>query len=190
MKTVVTKKGTVLPLTNLKGKDYLMTAYRLQWFVEENPIYHISETFLVINDEQTVTQVTITIGDDQGRVIRKAVGTKRETKVSFEDHTEKSATGALGRALIQLGYGTQYALADLDEGTRIVDSPLVDTKLAKAALAQEEHQSKFLDEKLAEPVKKPTFRKPKKVAAVETPVATTVTGNNGSNGSDGDGWIS
>ena len=34
MKTVQTPKGTVLPLTNLKGKDYLMVAYRIQWFNE------------------------------------------------------------------------------------------------------------------------------------------------------------
>ncbi len=27
-----------------------------------------------------------------------------------------------------LGFGTQHAIADLDEGTRIVDSPVVNTK--------------------------------------------------------------
>ena len=32
-----------------------------------------------------------------------------------------------------MGYGTQFALADLEEGTRIVDSPVVDVKAALKA---------------------------------------------------------
>ena len=36
---------------------------------------------------------------------------------------EKSETGAIGRALANLGYGTQFA-PDLDEQDRIVDSPV------------------------------------------------------------------
>ncbi|NJO65875.1 MAG: hypothetical protein HC836_49740, partial [Richelia sp. RM2_1_2] len=113
MKTVRTPKGTLLPLTNLKGKDYLMTAYRLQWFVEENPMYHITTTFPILNDEETVAVCTIHVINDQGQVLRKAMGTKRENLKHFADHSEKAETGALGRALLQLGYGTQYALADL-----------------------------------------------------------------------------
>lgn len=128
MKTVKTSKGTSLPLTNLKGKDYLQVAYRLQWFVEENPRYVINTEFLVLNDEQTVAKATIQVMNEQGQIVRQAVATKRETKKDFSDHTEKAETGSLGRALIELGYGTQYALSDLDEGARIVDSPLVDVK--------------------------------------------------------------
>lgn len=124
MKTFTTQKGTILPLLNLKGKDYMQVAYRLQWFVEENPMYHIDEAYLVLNDEQTVCQVTINVANEKGQAVRKAVGVKRETKKDFSDHTEKAATGALGRALIQLGYGTQFAHADLDEGARLADSPL------------------------------------------------------------------
>ena len=48
---------------------------------------------------------------------------KTEHVKHFADFMEKSITGALGRALSQLGYGTAYALADLDEGVRIVDAP-------------------------------------------------------------------
>ena len=130
MKTVKTAKGTVMPLTNLKGKDYLMVAYRIMWFAEEVPLFHINTQFLVLDDNQTVAQVTVVVLNEQGQAVRKAVGTKRETKSDFSDHTEKAETGALGRALIQLGYGTQYALADLEEGHRIVDSPLADVKAA------------------------------------------------------------
>lgn len=124
MKTVKTHKGTVLPLISLKGKDYLQVAHRLQWFVEENNHYGIVTTFPVLTDEQTVATTVITIMDENGKVLKQVQGTKRESKKDFPDHTEKAETGSLGRALISLGYGTQYALADLDEGDRIVDSPI------------------------------------------------------------------
>ena len=133
MKTVKTKKGTDLPLMRLKGKDYLQVAHRIQWFTEEEQRYTIQTNFLIINDEQTVAQVTVTTFNEQGQIVRQASGTKRETKKDFSDHTEKAETGALGRALIELGYGTQFALADLEEGTRIVDSPVVDVKAALKA---------------------------------------------------------
>lgn len=124
MKTFKTTKGTELPLANLKGKDYMLVAHRLQWFVEEVPSYHINETFLVLNAEETVAQVTINVLNEQGQAVKKVMATKRETKADFGDFTEKASTGALGRALAQLGYGTQFAQQDLDEGDRIVDAPL------------------------------------------------------------------
>lgn len=164
----MTPKGSVLPLVNLKGKDYLMTAYRLQWFVEENSLYHISTQFLVIDDEQTVAQVNIIILNEQGQAIKKAVGTKRETKKDFSDHTEKAETGALGRALIQLGYGTQYALADLDEGSRLADSPLVDTRTASKSIKLAEAPVQSSTETST---KVSSFRKTKPEVAAETPAA-------------------
>jgi len=135
MKTVNTKKGTALPLMQLKGKDYLQVAHRIQWFTEEEQRYTVNSNFLVLSDEQTVAQVTVTTFNEQGQIVRQAMGTKRETKKDFPDHTEKAETGALGRALIELGYGTQFALADLEEGTRLVDSPVVDVKSALKAEA-------------------------------------------------------
>lgn len=124
MKTVQTTKGTQLPLLNLKGKDYLQVAYRIQWFTEEEKRFTVNSNFLVLTDDQTVCQVTISTFNEKGEVVRQAQGTKRETKKDFPDHTEKAETGAMGRALIELGYGTQFALADLDEGNRLADSPL------------------------------------------------------------------
>lgn len=125
MSTVKTKKGTELPLINLKGKQYLQVAYRIQWFTEETPSFHIESEFPVMTADETVAKVTVSILDDQGRVVRKATGTKRENTKGFGDHLEKAETGALGRALIQLGFGTQFALADLDEGDRLADAPVV-----------------------------------------------------------------
>ena len=128
-KTLTTPKGTTLPLTNLKGKDYLMVAYRLQWFNEVEKNFEITTEFLHVDDTQTVCKSTITIFDETGKIVRKASGTKRETMKDFPDHTEKAETGSIGRALLMLGYGTQFALNELDEGNRIVDAPVVDVKL-------------------------------------------------------------
>jgi hypothetical protein len=65
------------------------------------------------------------IVDPQGRVV--STGHKREHKAHFPDFEEKALTGAVGRALLMAGYGTQYALDELDEGTRIVDAPIPGT---------------------------------------------------------------
>jgi len=141
-KSVVTEKGTVLPLVSLKGKDYLMVAYRLQWLSEKYPSYDISTELLLVTDEQTIAKSTITIYDENGKVIRRAQATKRETKKDFSDHTEKAETASAGRALAMLGLGTQHAISDLDEGDRIVDAPLVNTKETSIAVKEEPEQPK------------------------------------------------
>lgn len=128
MKTVKTEKGTELPLVNLKGKDYLMVAYRLQWLTESVPNYTISTELVLLSDEQTVAKAVVSLFDKDGKLYREASATKRETKKDFMDHTEKAETAAVGRALAMLGFGTQHALSDLDEGTRLADSPLESTK--------------------------------------------------------------
>lgn len=128
MNSVQTEKGTVLPLVNLKGKSYLMVAHRLQWLSEKYPNYTIDTELLSVNDDQTVAKATVVLYDETGKVLRRAQATKRETKKDFNDHTEKAETAAIGRALAMLGLGTQHALSDLDEGERIVDSPVVNVK--------------------------------------------------------------
>lgn len=128
-KTVNTPNGTALPLLNLKGKDYLMVAHRIQWFNEVEKNFDITTEFLLINDDQTVCRATVLVKDITGTVVRSVTATKRETKKDFPDHTEKAETSAIGRAISLLGYGTQFALADLDEGARLADSPVIDVKI-------------------------------------------------------------
>lgn len=62
-----------------------------------------------------------TIADGNGG---KATATKSETAASFEDYLEKAETGAIGRALALLGYGTQFTGDELAERHRIVDAPV------------------------------------------------------------------
>lgn len=168
-KIVNTPKGTALPLVNLKGRDYLMVGHRLQWFNEVEQRFRIETEFLLITEEQTVARAKVTVFDTEGREVKTAMATKRETKKDFPDHTEKAETSAVGRALAMLGYGTQFALSDLDEGDRLADSPVVDTTERKAASSSTAATTAVASLKTAvaevsEPKKAGSFRKtaPKK----------------------------
>lgn len=166
---VVTEKGTVLPLLTLKNKKYLMVAYRLQWLSEKYEHYTIDSEFLLLTDEQAVVRSTVTLFDKEGKVIRKAMATKRETKKDFPDFLEKAETSSCGRALSMLGLGTQHALSDLDEGMRLADSPLEDVpktlKPGEIAIGGKvtEQEAKAIVEKVTEPAKVSSFRKTKVV---------------------------
>jgi len=121
---VVTPKGTKLPLLNLKGKPYLMGAYRLVWLNEEYSKFTINTDFLAISEDQTVARSVVTLFDKDGKPIKSATATKRETKKDFPDHTEKAESSSIFRALAMLGMGTQHAIAEFDEGMRLADSPV------------------------------------------------------------------
>ncbi len=117
-RTFKTPKGTELILGDIKGKPYLAVQYRIVWFREEHPDWGIeSECLLATNDE---TRFKAVIKDPTGRIL--ADGYKREDKKGFPDHYEKAQTGAIGRALGILGYGTAYAV-ELEEEDRLADSP-------------------------------------------------------------------
>jgi hypothetical protein len=115
-----TPKGTDLPILNLRGKEYLEVKYRLVWFREDHPDWAIETELLSVSEESAYARATIK--DSQGRVI--ATSHKFESKIGFSDFIEKAETGAIGRALALIGYGTQFCADELDEGERIVDSPV------------------------------------------------------------------
>ena len=104
----------------LKGKDYLPVAWRLVWFREEHPDWAI-HTGIVEHDAE-VGRVVFR-ADITGDGIVHATGHKQESRKRFPDYLEKAETGAIGRALAALGYGTQFA-PDLEEGEDVVDSPV------------------------------------------------------------------
>jgi len=124
MKTFKIKSGLELPLLNLKGKDYLMIAHRLQWLSAEYPKYDLITEMVREEDQTAIFRATITLYNTDGSIVRKATATKRETFKDFPDYIEKAETGAIGRALALIGIGTQFAQQDLDEGSRLADSPL------------------------------------------------------------------
>jgi len=126
-------------------RDYLPVQWRLVWFRSlcpqgtiESEIVHLDldrdteEEIFVWNNEKRRSEKVVkhakglvifkaTVSDGKGAI---ATGTKMEKAASFSDWLEKAETGAIGRALAGLGYGTQFTGDELDEAHRIVDSPV------------------------------------------------------------------
>lgn len=120
MSTFKTKKGTELPILNLRGKEYLEVKYRVVWFREEHPDWSIETTGISITDQSACFKAIIR--DNKGLLM--SMSHKFENAKGFPDFIEKAETGAIGRALALIGYGTQFCGDELDEGARIVDSPV------------------------------------------------------------------
>lgn len=197
MESVKTKKGTTLPLMNLKGKPYMQVAHRIVWFNEdtEGGSFSIDTENLVLSEERAVIKATVKVFDKEGKLVKQGVGTKSESKKDFGDFIEKAETGAIGRAITMLGYGTAYALADLDEGARIIDSPVVNTKSGKteAVTAPTTSAPVVNNASVAEtakpaPAKKAMFQKPGSNKAETQATAPTTSVNKASTSDDADAW--
>ena len=176
-KNYVTKKGSVLPLMNLKGKEYMMVAHRLVWLVDEEPNYTTNLEFLILKEDVCLAKMTLTLFDETGNVVKSVQDCKMEHKKDFPDFVEKAITGSLGRCLAQIGKGTSYALQDLDEGARIVDTPLADVKQqlkAETVAAPQEAKAPEATKPVEAPKKVATFRKPKTESAA--PATTSEAG--------------
>ncbi|WP_413290414.1 hypothetical protein [Bdellovibrio sp. HCB337] len=128
MRSFKTAKGTELPLLNLRGKEYLEVKYRLVWFREDHSDWSIETELVSVTDVSAYAKATIR--DDKGRII--ATSHKFESIQGFPDFIEKAETGAIGRALALIGYGTQFCADELDEGKRIVDSPATPARVQRA----------------------------------------------------------
>ena len=118
-------------LMDLKGKSYLQVMWRLVWFREDHPLWAIDTKLEAFDKENGHAVVYAQILDENGVV--KSAGHGSESMKDFRDYIEKAETKAVGRALAMLGYGTQFA-PELDEGERIVDSPVPKAKSKKPAV--------------------------------------------------------
>jgi hypothetical protein len=135
----------LVQIKNRNGSaDYLPVQWRLVWFREHCPEGSIETEMLHLDLDRETEEEGYAWNNDTRRsekVIKRAIGlavfratvrdgkggiatgTKSEKAASFPDYIEKAETGAIGRALAALGYGTQFA-PDLDEQHRIVDAPV------------------------------------------------------------------
>ncbi len=135
----------VMQLKSREGsKDYLPVQWRLVWFREACPQGTIDTEELEYDLDREVEAEAYVWNPEKKRsekVIKKArgyaryravvtdgkggraTGTKSENAANFADFGEKAETGAVGRALAGLGYGTQFA-PEFNEEHRIVDSPV------------------------------------------------------------------
>lgn len=131
--------------------DYLEVKWRLVWFRSAYPQGTIETEELCVDLDReisverskwvnrkkeiyTVTakgyaryRATVLTGEGG-----KATGTKSESAVDFPDFCEKAETGAIGRALAALGFGTQFTGDELQESHRIVDAPVQSDKVEVA----------------------------------------------------------
>lgn len=126
------------------SRDYLPVQWRLVWFRSVCPHGTIETEMLHLDVDRDTEEETFAWNAEKRRsekVVKHAngfaifraivkdgqggvgMGTKSEKAASFPDFIEKAETGAIGRALAALGFGTQFA-PDLEEAHRIVDSPV------------------------------------------------------------------
>ena len=95
-------------LRQLRGKggasDYLDVKWRLVWLRSEHPDAHIATEHVTITSDLAIFKAQVSIPGGGS-----ATGYGSETARDFGDFIEKAETKALGRALIALGYGTQFA---------------------------------------------------------------------------------
>lgn len=132
-------------LMQLQKKDYLEVKWRLVWFRDLCPTGSIETEIVHLDLDREVT-AEVKVWNDATRKMEKVLktakgycvcravikdgnggvgtGTKSEAAVDFNDFIEKAESGAIGRALATLGYGTQFTGDELDEKARIVDSPV------------------------------------------------------------------
>ena len=135
----------VMQIKNRGGSaDYLPVQWRLVWFNEKCPEGKITIVEKIIDPEREVEKEVMQWNNEtrrSERVVKSARGwayfhvrvedgkgkvgeaVKSESAVDFDDYIEKADTGATGRALAKIGYGTQFA-PEFDEQHRIVDAPV------------------------------------------------------------------
>ncbi len=139
-------------LIELQGKAYLEVKWRVVWFRQECPNGVIKTEEVVVDLDREVEAEVPTgnwipnpnrpgkkmpekvVRRDKGYARFRAIvddgkgghaeATKTESAASFPDYAEKAETGAIGRALALLGYGTAFTADELNEEHRIVDAPV------------------------------------------------------------------
>lgn len=148
-------------LTKLKNKDYLEVKWRLVWLRDVCQHAQITTSLIHLDMDKGVAVFKATVEDGNGGV---GEGHGSESVKDFGDYIEKAETKAIGRALAALGYGTQFA-PEIEEGARIVDSPVQQaaTKPAPTAPTPQASKNKPVEQAKDAPI--PTVSQLRSLAA-------------------------
>jgi hypothetical protein len=109
------------------GAEYLEVKWRLVWLRSEHPDAAIATELVRETEDSALFKASVSVPGGGS-----ATGFGSETAKDFGDFIEKAETKAVGRALAMLGYGTQFVGEELDEGDRVVDSPVDRTPTPRA----------------------------------------------------------
>lgn len=107
--------------------DYLPCQWRIYWFRLENPKGSVESKLTHYDPEKGLAVFEAYVQREDGGSARMYGS---ETASDWGDYLEKANTKALARALAVVGYGSQFAESEFDEGERIADSPVERTAMA------------------------------------------------------------
>jgi len=145
----------VRTITDDKGenpKKYLDVAWRKVWFYLKYPSGRIIPNITVINDKFIIMEAKVyhDINDPEDRFAAKAFAQRwfKPGDVFGERTIETAETGAIGRALANDGFGSQYCCdIELDKDGDIVDAPIQTNNTAASAPASTNGTKKKLENK-------------------------------------------
>lgn len=118
-------------IVNIRGKEYMTVALRVQQFREAHPDWSIV-TQIVHRDENEVVMVA-TILNDQGRIIATghAEEKRKASQINSTSALENCETSAIGRALAGAGFGgSEFASANEVQNAIAQQNPGVEKAIA------------------------------------------------------------
>lgn len=115
----LSKLNKKLKKTNIKGKDYVDVATRIQAFRQLFPNGNIKRQMLEFNAEKGYCLIMATIFDGEGNELASdfAYEERNSSMINKTSFVENCSTSAAGRALGNLGIGSTQSIASVEELT-------------------------------------------------------------------------